>query len=167
MGYTSKVAGTERGVAKPVATFSACYGSPFLPLPAERYAELLRSRIKDNNPRVWLVNTGWPGGYENSERMSIAHTRAIVSAALNGDIEGTEIDSLGFRVPKYVKGVPPKALIAENYWDTFKDYEDQARQLVSKFDANASQFSGKVDREVLEAGPHFLGAAICRGGIIP
>jgi phosphoenolpyruvate carboxykinase (ATP) len=154
-GYTSKVAGTERGVTKPESTFSACFGSPFLPLPPEKYMELLLEKISRHNPNVWMVNTGWPGGVNNNERMSIEHTRSIVDAVLRGEVEGAARDSLGFVVPEHIKNVPQEALRAENYWDNIEDYRNEALKLASDFAANAQVYSGKVDYSILNAGPQF------------
>ena len=113
-GYTSKLAGTERGIDEPEATFSACFGSPFLALPPVRYAELLGDRLREHRPGCWLVNTGWTGGaYGTGKRISIRHTRAIVNAVLAGaldDIE-TEIDPIfGVAVPVRCPGVPDAIL---------------------------------------------------------
>jgi len=158
-GYTSKVAGTERGVTKPEATFSACYGSPFLPLPPERYMELLLEKISTHNPNIWLVNTGWPGGVNNNERMSIKHTKSIVDAILKGETEGLVKDDLGFFVPAQIKGVPPPALMAANYWEDVADYRQEAIKLAADFEANAQKYAGRVDRTILNAGPQFAQAA--------
>ncbi len=158
-GYTSKVAGTERGVTEPEATFSACFGSPFLPLPPEKYMELLLDKINTHQPNIWLVNTGWPGGVHNNERMSIEITRNIVNSLLKGNVEGAVKDSLGFVVPAQIKDVPRSHLRAENYWDNIEDYRQEAMKLASNFAENAKQFEGRVDRSILNAGPQFAHAA--------
>ncbi|CAN5120132.1 phosphoenolpyruvate carboxykinase (ATP) [soil metagenome] len=155
-GYTSKVAGTERGITKPESTFSACFGSPFLTLPAERYGELLAEKIATHKPNLWLVNTGWPGGYKDNGRMSIEHTRNMVSAILNHEVSSTfEQDGLGFYVPTEVSGVPSDALRAENYWDDSQDYRERAMQLAADFVGNARQFDGRVPQDILASGPQF------------
>ncbi len=154
-GYTSKVAGTERGVTQPEATFSACFGSPFLPLAPERYMELLSEKIAAHNPRIWLVNTGWPGGVNNNDRMSIAHTRSIINAVLQGEVEGEVKDALGFIVPAQIKDVPKNALMAANYWDNLDDYRQEAMKLAADFESNMLQYAGRVDRSILSAGPRF------------
>jgi len=154
-GYTSKVAGTERGVTEPEPTFSACFGAPFLPLPPEKYMELLLEKIQKYRSNVWLVNTGWPGGVENNERMSIEHTRNIISGVLNGDVEGRVQDDLGFIVPAQVKGVPRSALMAANYWDIRDNYRNNAQELAANFESNIQKYAGRIDRDILTAGPRF------------
>ena len=109
-GYTSKLAGTEKGVTEPAATFSACFGDAFLTHPPQRYAELLDARIAAHNPSLWLVNTGWTGGaYGTGERISIAHTRAIIRAILAGELEEVQLETepiFGLHLPTRVKDVP-------------------------------------------------------------
>ncbi len=113
-GYTAKVAGTEAGVKEPSATFSTCFGSPFLPLPPKTYAEMLGRRLREHNAQCWLVNTGWQGGpYGVGKRMDIPHTRAMVDAAVEGELikEEFEIEpTFGFSIPKACHGVPPQVL---------------------------------------------------------
>lgn len=157
-GYTSKVAGTERGVTEPESTFSACFGSPFMPLAPEVYMKLFLDKIMAHNPNVWMVNTGWPGGVQNNERMSIKNTRKIVESLLNGKVEGVVRDDLGFMVPAQIDGVPPQALMAVNYWDDKDRYRGEAMKLAADFETNIQQYAGRVDRSILEAGPRFLQA---------
>jgi phosphoenolpyruvate carboxykinase (ATP) len=119
-GYTSKVAGTERGVTEPEPIFSTCFAAPFLVLPPERYADMLIERVQRHHVDVWMLNTGWVGGpYGVGQRMSIAHTRAIVRAVLNGDLRGvsTHIDPVfGLHIPNRVPGVPREVLDTRDSW---------------------------------------------------
>ena len=151
-GYTAKLAGTERGVTAPEAEFSTCFGAPFLPLPPMTYAHLLGERIAEHNADVWLVNTGWSGGpYGVGERMSIAHTRAIVSAILSGALAGVETRPdpvFGFAVPLTCPGVPPEVLVPRNTWADKAAYDAAAQNLVQRFRTNFAQFAGEVTDEV-------------------
>ena len=119
-GYTAKVAGTEKGVTEPKATFSTCFGAPFLPLAPGRYARMLGERIAKHQSRVWLVNTGWTGGpYGTGKRMKIAHTRAMIRAALSGalDTVGYERDPIfNLDVPTSCPDVPAEVLKPRNTW---------------------------------------------------
>ena len=136
-GYTSKLAGTEKGVTEPTATFSACFGDAFLPLPPKRYAQLLDARIAEHKPSLWLVNTGWTGGaYEKGERISIAHTRAIIRAILAGELEHAELDTepiFGLHLPVRVKDVPRNILRPWHGWSNFGAYEKAATRLAADF----------------------------------
>jgi len=156
-GYTAKVAGTERGVTEPKATFSACFGAPFLALHPSVYAELLRERIARHGSRVWLVNTGWTGGpYGEGERMSLTYTRAILSAALNGKLENVptvEDPVFGLHVPTHVPGVPDEILLPRNTWKDPNAYDAQAQRLARMFRENFETFADSVDPSVVAAGP--------------
>ncbi len=156
-GYTAKLAGTERGVTEPEPEFSACFGSPFLPLPPMTYAQMLGEKIREHGSDVWLVNTGWTGGaYGKGHRMSIAHTRAMVSAALNGALARveTKIDPIfGLPVPVSCPGVPPEVLWPRNTWDDKDAYDAAARNLSERFAANFAKFADQVTDEVKQAGP--------------
>ena len=155
-GYTSKLAGTETGITKPQATFSACFGAPFLPLPPTRYADMLGERIEKHNARVYLINTGWTGGaYGVGERISLSHTRAIVNAALGGQLEKADFAPhpvFQIEVPKSCPDVPTEVLDPKNTWADKDDYDKNARELAQRFAKNSEQFS-EVSREILEAGP--------------
>ncbi|MBI5044329.1 MAG: phosphoenolpyruvate carboxykinase (ATP) [Candidatus Levybacteria bacterium] len=155
-GYTSKVAGTEIGVTSPEPTFSACFGSPFLTRHPSEYARLLEDKIKEHNPSLWLVNTGWPGGYRPDGRMKIPYTRSIISGILASSLDGVafERDGLGFMVPTRLDGVPSEALRAENYWNDQEAYRLAGQELVGRFEENAEKFSGRVRRDILASGPH-------------
>ena len=139
-GYTAKVAGTERGVTEPEPIFSTCFAAPFLVLPPERYADMLLERVKRHHADVWMLNTGWVGGpYGVGERMSIAHTRAIVRAILQGDLRGgsTHIDPVfGLQIPNRVPGVPREVLDTRDSWPNPEDYDRQAARLRDMFQKN-------------------------------
>jgi phosphoenolpyruvate carboxykinase (ATP) len=142
-GYTAKVAGTERGVTEPEATFSTCFAAPFLVLPPERYAEMLVERVKRHHVDVWMLNTGWVGGpYGVGGRMSIAHTRAIVRAVISGELQGvaTHRDPVfGLQIPNRVPGVPREVLDTRDSWPDSGDYDRQAERLREMFQKNIHQ----------------------------
>ncbi|MCR8635236.1 phosphoenolpyruvate carboxykinase (ATP) [Paenibacillus radicis (ex Xue et al. 2023)] len=144
-GYTSKLAGTERGVTEPEATFSACFGAPFLPLHPTVYAEMLGKKIEEHQVKVYLVNTGWTGGpYGVGKRMSLAYTRAMVSAALDGSIEqsGFTTDPIfGLQCPVSVNAVPSHLLQPRNTWQDKESYDNAARELSDLFDRNYRKFA--------------------------
>lgn len=156
-GYTAKVAGTERDVTEPTATFSACFGAPFLPLHPMEYANLLREKLNKHDAQVWLVNTGWTGGaYGTGRRMSLEHTRAIVSAVLDGSLKDVEtyIDpTFGVQVPCSVPNVPDEVLNPRNTWADKKAYDAKAADLARRFTENFKQFADQAGPEVLAAGP--------------
>jgi phosphoenolpyruvate carboxykinase (ATP) len=156
-GYTAKLAGTERGVTKPEPEFSACFGAPFLPLPPMTYAAMLGERIREHNSDVWLVNTGWTGGpYGVGKRMSIAYTRAMVSAALDGSLARVETSMdpiFGVRVPVSCPGVPSEVLWPRNTWTDGAAYDEAARHLAQRFNENFARFNHDVTEEVRKAGP--------------
>jgi len=151
-GYTAKLAGTERGITAPQTEFSTCFGAPFLPLPPMTYARLLGEKIDQHGADVWLVNTGWSGGpYGTGERMSIAYTRAIVSAVLNGDLAQVETRPdpvFGFQVPLHCPGVPDEVLVPRNTWADKAAYDTTAHSLVERFRANFATFADEVTDEV-------------------
>ncbi|MGI6486281.1 MAG: phosphoenolpyruvate carboxykinase (ATP) [Tepidanaerobacteraceae bacterium] len=155
-GYTSKLAGTERGITEPQATFSSCFGAPFLPLTPMVYADLLGEKIEKYNANVFLVNTGWSGGpYGIGSRMDIDHTRSIISAALNGQLDDTGYEQdpvFKLMIPKSCPGVPSSILNPRNTWDNKDSYDNTAKKLAQDFNNNISKFSG-ISREVLSAGP--------------
>jgi len=156
-GYTAKVAGTERGVTEPVATFSACFGAPFLPLHPARYAEMLRDRIHKYGPRVWMVNTGWTGGpYGVGRRMALAHTRALLSAALVGkldDVPYVEDPIFGFQVPTEAPGVPSELLIPKQTWPDPVAFDEAAHKLARMFRENFAKYEDGAGEDVRNAGP--------------
>jgi len=156
-GYTAKVAGTERGVKEPQATFSACFGAPFMVLHPSRYAELLAEKIKKHNVDCWLINTGWSGGpYGEGHRMAIKHTRAMVNAALDGSLSKVEFVTdpvFGIQVPTSCPGVPEEVLNPRNTWKDKEAYDKKAQHLAQLFVENFKQFEEGTPPEVIQAGP--------------
>ncbi|HDX9634357.1 MULTISPECIES: phosphoenolpyruvate carboxykinase (ATP) [Bacillus cereus group] len=154
-GYTSKLAGTERGVTSPQATFSTCFGSPFLPLDASRYAEMLGEKIEKHDAKVFLVNTGWTGGeYGVGKRMNLGYTRAMIQAALNGELAKTETakhDIFGLEVPLHVPGVPDEVLMPEQTWADKAAYKAKAIELANEFKANFKKFDS-VSKDIINLG---------------
>lgn len=156
-GYTAKVAGTERGVTEPEATFSACFGAPFMAWHPNVYAELLGDKISKHDVKCWLVNTGWTAGpYGVGHRMELAYTRAMVNAALDGeldDLEYVEDDVFGVQVPTSCPGVPDDVLTPRNTWSDQSAYDEQADKLAWMFVENFKQFADQVPEEIITAGP--------------
>lgn len=151
-GYTSKVAGTERGITDPVSTFSTCFGSPFLPLKSSVYAELLGEKIEKHGSNVYLVNTGWNG---TGKRMSLKATRAMVTAALNGSLANVEYyvePYFGLNVPKTCPGVESEILDPQNSWADKKAYDKKAKDLAKKFVENFKKYD-HMPAEIVNAGP--------------
>ncbi|MBX6395534.1 MAG: phosphoenolpyruvate carboxykinase (ATP) [Alicyclobacillaceae bacterium] len=155
-GYTSKLAGTERGVTEPEATFSTCFGAPFLPLRPSVYAEMLGRKIAEHNARVFLVNTGWTGGpYGVGSRMKLAYTRAMVRAALSGALDTVEYTVepfFGLAVPRSCPDVPAEVLQPRNTWADKAAYDAKARELAARFRENIRKMNG-VSAAILAAGP--------------
>ena len=155
-GYTSRLAGTEAGVTEPTAVFSTCFGAPFLPLPPATYADMLGRRMEAHSARCWLVNTGWSGGaYGAGKRISLPHTRAIITAILNGMLDNapTVPDTVfGIHVPVSVPGVPADILQPRDTWSDGDAYDLAARALAAEFRENFKRFEG-VAVPVAEAGP--------------
>ena len=156
-GYTAKVAGTERGISEPIATFSPCYGGPFLTLHPLIYAELLNKKIKEHNVEVFLVNTGWIGGNRNSgaNRISIKNTRLMINAILEGLLDNTYYTKekyFGLSIPDYVKGVNKKILNPINAWKNKQDYDKEARKLAYQFRENFKIY-GKEVEYLINSGP--------------
>jgi phosphoenolpyruvate carboxykinase (ATP) len=156
-GYTAKVAGTERGVTEPVATFSACFGAPFLPLHPGVYAKMLGERIARHSVKVWLVNTGWTGGpYGIGSRMKLGLTRAMLRAALSGALDRAKYAKdpvFGFEVPTKVPEVPKEVLSPRSTWSDPAAYDAQARRLATMFRENFEQYRAEVPASVAESGP--------------
>jgi phosphoenolpyruvate carboxykinase (ATP) len=158
-GYTSKLAGTERGITSPQATFSTCFGSPFLPLPATVYAEMLGQKIDEHQANVFLVNTGWTGGeYGVGERMKLKYTRAMVQAALEGELDNVETvkdENFGLQIPLHVPGVPDEVLQPIKTWDSVEAYNEKAKELAGKFKQNFKKFNHvSTEIEVLGGPTH-------------
>ena len=154
-GYTAKVAGTEAGVKEPQATFSTCFGSPFLPLPPKVYAEMLGRRLREHNAQCWLVNTGWQGGpYGVGKRMDIPYTRAMVDAAVEGHLVHADFEiepTFGFSIPKTCPGVPSRVLRPRESWSDKAAYDKAAEDLCNRFAKNFENFDAPA--EVKAAGP--------------
>ncbi len=155
-GYTAKVAGTERGVTEPQATFSACFGAVFLVWRPTKYAEMLGRLLDEHDSNVWLINTGWSGGaFGVGKRIKLSYTRAMVRASLGGKLDGvkTEKDSVfGLAVPTEVPGVPSDVLRARDCWSDPAAYDTQAKKLAGMFRTNFEKF-GSVDARIKSAGP--------------
>lgn len=155
-GYTSKLAGTERGIIEPTATFSTCFGAPFMPMKPQVYAELLGKKIDENNVGVFLVNTGWSGGsYGVGKRMKLSYTRAMVNAAINGKLDNVKYETdkiFGVAVPTECPEVPAEVLKPENVWADKAEYEKTAVKLARDFNANFRKFEG-VSEDIANAGP--------------
>ncbi len=156
-GYTAKVAGTEKGVTEPTATFSTCFGAPFLPLPPSFYARMLGDKIATHQSRVWLVNTGWSGGpYGTGHRMKIAYTRAMIAAALSGALDHVAYEKdllFNLDVPAACPGVPSDVLKPRNTWTKPAEYDAQAAKLAKMFADNFKAFEADVTPDVKAAGP--------------
>ena len=155
-GYTSKLAGTERGVTEPRETFSSCFGAPFMPLHAQRYAKMLGKKITDHGTRVYLINTGWTGGpYGVGRRMNLAHTRSMVTAAISGEIDKVSVNhhtTFNLDMPVSCPGVPDDVLDPRNTWSDKDRYDAAAKRLALLFVKNFEKF-GNVQKEIMAAGP--------------
>ena len=160
-GYTAKVAGTERGVSEPQATFSACFGAPFLLRHPSCYAGLLGEMLRKHDVRCWLVNTGWTGGaFGTGKRMPLAATRALLNAALDGDIQGAEMtqdDTFGLRIPQSCAGVEPSILNPRQSWADKAAYDHQAQDVAMRFGKNFERFTLQVDSAVQAAAMRVAG----------
>jgi phosphoenolpyruvate carboxykinase (ATP) len=156
-GYTAKVAGTEMGVTEPQATFSPCFGGPFLVWPPAKYAELLANKMKQYKANAWLVNTGWSGGSHGvGSRMKLKLTRAIITAIHSGELAQapTQQDPVfGFAVPTTCAGVPAEILIPRNTWADKGSYDATAKKLAGLFRSNFEKYADKASAEVKAAGP--------------
>jgi len=149
LGYTAKLAGTEKGITEPTPNFSACYGAPFMPLDPRRYSELLNQKIKQYGVNVWLINTGWSGGaYGVGERISIAHTRAMVNAVLDNQLDDVPTKThpvFGLHIPTSCPGVPDDVLDPRNTWSDKNAYDEQARMLATEFRNNSRKYGEDAD----------------------
>jgi phosphoenolpyruvate carboxykinase (ATP) len=158
-GYTAKVAGTEAGVTEPQATFSSCFGAPFLPLPPKVYAEMLGRRLREHHAQCWLVNTGWQGGGVGiGKRISLPYTRAMVNALVEGKLAGVEFEiepAFGLSIPRSCPGVPSELLNPRNSWKDKAAYDKMAADLSARFAKNFEQFDAPP--EVKAAGPKTVG----------
>ncbi len=158
-GYTAKIAGTERGIKEPVATFSACFGEAFLPLHPTVYADLLGKKISEHSVNVYLVNTGWSGGgYGKGERMDISDTKACINGILNGSINDAEFETLpifNLSIPKTLKGLKDNSILhRKNTWKDKEAYDKQLKELASMFIKNFERYSGSGEKfDFSKAGP--------------
>jgi len=162
-GYTAKVAGTEVGVTEPEATFSACFGSPFLVWHPAKYAELLAKKIRQHGADVWLVNTGWSGGaYGTGARMSLKYTRAIIHAIHDGTLAkaGIKTDPIfGLEVPTECANVPSEILIPKNTWSDGNAFDATAGNLAKRFVENFKKFEDDASEAIKAAGPKVAASA--------
>jgi phosphoenolpyruvate carboxykinase (ATP) len=151
------VAGTEAGVTEPKPTFSACFGAPFMPLHPGKYAEMLGRKMEEYKVNVWLVNTGWTGGpYGVGKRIKLSYTRAMITAALNGELNqaATVQDCFfGVAIPKQVPGVPEHLLQPRNTWTDKTAYDQKAKFLAGLFVDNFKKYEAGVSQEILAAAP--------------
>ncbi|PKP25459.1 MAG: phosphoenolpyruvate carboxykinase (ATP) [Bacteroidetes bacterium HGW-Bacteroidetes-2] len=156
-GYTAKVAGTEEGIVEPLPNFSACFGAPFMPLHPTKYAEMLSKKMKDTGVNVWLINTGWTGGpYGTGSRMKLKLTRAMISAALHGelnDVSYVEHPIFGLSMPTTCPNVPSEVLNPKGTWKNKKAYDIQAKELAASFRNNFSKFEEFANAEILAGAP--------------
>jgi len=156
-GYTAKIPGTERGIDEPIATFSACFGAPFMPLHPTRYAKLLAQKIKKHNANVWLVNTGWTGGkYGEGHRIDLPYTRKMLREATAGHLDNVEYerdDVFGLAIPTHVDGVPDSILNPRNNWKDKQSYDQKAKELAQMFEENFKQFKPEASAELMNAAP--------------
>jgi len=156
-GYTAKVAGTEAGVTEPKPTFSACFGAPFLPLHPGKYAKMLGEKMQKHKVNVWMVNTGWTGGpYGTGNRMKLQYTRQMISAALDGKLDGVfyETDPVfGMSIPMTCPNVPAEVLNPKNTWADKKAYDEKAKHLAGLFVKNFEKYADGVSAEILAAAP--------------
>lgn len=156
-GYTAKVAGTETGITEPKPTFSACFGAPFLPLHPGRYAEILGNKMKEHGVKVWMINTGWSGGpYLKGSRIKLAYTRAMITAALEGQLDQVDYDThtvFGMAMPLSCPGVPAGLLNPRNTWPDPAEYDKMAVDLAGWFINNFKKYEEGVTSEVLAAAP--------------
>jgi phosphoenolpyruvate carboxykinase (ATP) len=156
-GYTAKVAGTETGITEPKATFSACFGAPFIPLHPGFYAQMLGKKMKENNVNVWMVNTGWiGGGYRVGARIKLRYTRAMIAAALNGRLNNVEFEPhevFGMLMPKTCPDIPQGLLNPRSTWTDKEAYDKKANELGMLFRNNFEKYMDCVNDEIFSASP--------------
>ncbi len=156
-GYTAKVAGTEAGVTEPKSTFSACFGAPFMPLHPGKYAAMLGEKMKEHAVNVWLINTGWSGGpYGIGKRMKLSYTRAMITAALEGRLDGVVYEAhpvFGMMMPESCPGVPKEILNPRSTWVDKTAYDAKSKDLATQFVQNFEKYASGVNAEILQAAP--------------
>lgn len=161
-GYTAKVAGTEAGVTEPQATFSACFGRAFLPLHPGKYAAMLGEKLKKSKANVWLINTGWSGGpYGVGSRMKLSYTRAMIRAALKGELDGVQYEKhpvFGIQMPTTCPGAPDEILNPRNTWADKAEYDKKANDLAERFNTNFTKYASGVTADILAAAPKISAA---------
>ena len=160
-GYTSKVAGTEAGVIEPEPSFSACFGAPFMPLHPTKYAEMLITKMKQNNVTVWLVNTGWTGGpYGIGKRMELKYTRAMINSAMNGELENSNKDNyhihsvFNLMQPRICPNVPTSVLSPRKTWNNDTKFYRIAYDLADSFKKNFEKFESSSNEEIMRGAPN-------------
>jgi phosphoenolpyruvate carboxykinase (ATP) len=155
------VAGTEAGITEPQTTFSACFGKPFLPLHPTKYAEMLGKKLKQHKVNVWLINTGWSGGaYGIGERIKLAYTRAMITAALKGDLNNAVYvrhPVFGLQMPTQCPEVPAEILNPKNTWKDKKKYDETADKLATQFIKNFESYKEFATEEILAGAPTCIG----------
>mgnify|MGYP000038209129 FL=1 len=156
-GYTAKVAGTEEGITEPQVAFSACFGAPFMPLHPTKYADMLSAKMQSSHVNVWLVNTGWSGGsYGVGSRMSLKYTRAMITAAMEGELDNVDFSThevFGLAMPTSCPNVPNEILFPRNTWENKNDYDRTANELAKKFLNNFEKFSDYASDEIMAGAP--------------
>jgi len=156
-GYTAKVAGTEDGISEPQATFSACFGAPFLPLHPTKYASMLGEKLEQHNTNCWLINTGWTGGsFPEGDRINLPYTRAIIRAILDGQLEDSEYtktDVFNLSIPTECPGVPSEILNPKNTWEDKTAFDEKANKLASLFVDNFKKYNDKANKATSLASP--------------
>tara|TARA_R110000850_G_scaffold254614_1_gene380214 strand:+ start:105138 stop:106736 length:1599 start_codon:yes stop_codon:yes gene_type:complete len=156
-GYTAKVAGTEAGVDEPMPNFSACFGAPFMPLHPTKYAEMLSKKMKDAGVNVWLINTGWTGGpFGIGSRMKLKYTRAMITAAMNGELNDVDFENhpiFGLAMPTSCPNVPDEVLNPKSTWKNAKAYDVQAKELAASFRENFAKFESYANDEIMGGAP--------------
>ena len=159
-GYTAKVAGTEIGVKEPQATFSACFGEPFMPMHPGVYADLLSSKMEQHGAKAWLINTGWSGGpYGVGNRMKLKYTRAMLNAALDGDLDNVQYvtdERFGFSIPTECPDVPKELLQPIQTWSDTQSYNEAADSLADMFVDNFKRYEAGVSEAVNASSPKSL-----------
>jgi phosphoenolpyruvate carboxykinase (ATP) len=159
-GYTAKVAGTEAGITEPQTVFSACFGAPFLPLHPTKYAEMLGKKMEESDVNVWLVNTGWSGGeYGTGDRIKLKFTRAMITAALKGELEGQDFitdDIFGLNMPASCPEVPDEILNPKNTWSDKQAFDNKANELARSFIKNFQTFESNASEEIMNAAPKVM-----------
>jgi phosphoenolpyruvate carboxykinase (ATP) len=156
-GYTAKIAGTEAGITEPKSTFSACFGAPFMPLHPATYAKMLGQKLQQSGATVWLINTGWSGGpYGIGKRMQLPYTRAMITAALNGELDNVTYDTTPWfklAIPTSCPNVPSQILNARNTWANPTDFDTMAKNLANQFVQNFAQYAAATSQDILDAAP--------------